>query len=49
MKVKCFNRYRCLPVAFRQGLSSGYTLVAIVWSRVIMTDKSYDYFLLGTL
>ena len=41
LRVKCSSRYRCLPVAFRQGLSLGYTLVAIVWSRVIMTDKSY--------
>ncbi len=39
MKVKCFNRYRCLPVAFRQGLSLGYTLVAIVWSRVIIDGQ----------
>ena len=41
LKVKCFSRYKCLPVAFRLVPSSGYTLAVIVWSHVIITDKSY--------
>ena len=40
-EVKCSSRYRCLPVAFQQGLSLEYMLVVIVWSRVIITDRLY--------
>ena len=41
LRVKCSSRYKCLPVAFRLVPSSGYTLAVIVWSHVIIVDRSY--------
>ena len=35
--------YRCLPVAFQQGLSLEYMLVVIVWSHVIIADRLYGW------
>ena len=41
LEGEMFQQIQVLPVAFRLVPSSGYTLAVIVWSHVIIADKSY--------